>query len=47
MTDSTRRLIAMALLVAAWMIGFGLFTPTSWAIAATLALAAVFLTPFE
>ena len=47
MTNPTRRYIALALTVAAWVIGFGLFTPTSWAIAATVALAAVFLTPFE
>ena len=47
MSDSTRRLIALALTVAAWVIGFGWFTPAGWAIAATLALAAVFLTPFE
>ena len=47
MTSSTRRLIALALLVAAWVIGFGWFTPTGWVIAAFVALAAVFLTPFE
>ena len=47
MTNSTRRYIALALTVAAWVIGFGWFTPAGWAIAATLALAAVFLTPFE
>ena len=47
MSDSTRKLIALALTVAAWVIGFGWFTPAGWAIAATLALAAVFLTPFE
>ena len=47
MTDFTRSLIALALTVAAWVIGFGWFTPAGWAIAATLALAAVFLTPFE
>ena len=47
MTSSTRRLIALALFVAAWVIGFGWFTPAGWVIAATLALAAVFLTPFQ
>ena len=47
MTSATRSFIALALLVAAWVIGFGWFAPTGWAIAATLALAAVFLTPFE
>ena len=47
MTDFTRGYIALALFVAAWVIGFGWFTPAGWAIAAPLALAAVFLTPFE
>ena len=47
MTNSTRRFVAIVLWVAAWVIGFGWFTPTGWVIAATLALAAVFLTPFE
>ena len=47
MTDPTRRFVAIALWMAAWVIGFGWFTPTGWAIAVNLALAAVFLTPFE
>ena len=47
MTNSPRRYIALALFVAAWVIGFGWFTWTSWIAAACLALAAVFLTPFE
>ena len=47
MTNPTRSLIALALTVAAWVIGFGWFTWTSWIAAACLALAAVFLTPFE
>ena len=47
MTSATRRLIALALFVAACVIGFGWFAPTGWAMAANLALAAVFLTPFE
>jgi hypothetical protein len=46
MTDSICSAIALAFTVAAWVIGFGWFTPTGWAIAAALALAAVFLTPF-
>ena len=47
MSDSTRKLIALALTVAAWVIGFGWFTPAGWAIAATLAFTAALLTPFE
>ena len=47
MTDSTRRYIALALFTAAWVIGFGWFTPAGWAIAATLAFKAVLLLPFE
>ena len=47
MTSSTRRFVAIVLWVAAWVIGFGWFTPTGWVIAAPLALAAAFLTPFE
>ena len=47
MTDFTRKFAVIVLTVAAWVIGFGWFTPAGWAIAATLALAAVFLTPFE
>ena len=47
MTNSTRRFVAIVLWVVAWVIGFGWFTPTGWVIAAFLALAAVFLTPFE
>ena len=47
MTDSIRNAIALALTVAALVIGAG---PLPWgylAIALALALAAVFLTPFE
>ena len=47
MTNSTRSAIALALTVAAWVIGFGWFTPTGWAIAAALAFTAALLTPFE
>ena len=47
MTNSTRRRSALALTVAAWVIGFGWFTPAGWAIAATLAFTAALLTPLE
>ena len=47
MTNPTRSLIALALTVAAWVIGFGWFTPAGWAFAATLAFTAALLTPFE
>jgi hypothetical protein len=47
MSDSTRYAIALALTVAAWVIGASLLTWQALAIALALALGAVFLTPFE
>ena len=47
MTNPTRRFVATILFAAAAITALNWFTPTGWVIAATLALAAVFLTPFE
>ncbi len=47
MTNSIRSAIALALTVAALVIGFGSLTWQALAIAKALALGAVFLTPFK
>ena len=47
MSDSTRSAIALALTVAAGVIALGMYSWQGVAIAATMALPAVFLTPFE
>jgi len=46
MSDYDRRYIALAFTVTAWLVAFSWFNPMGWAVAAALALVAVFITPF-